>query len=134
MVDASFITFDTVDIETLAALATYSGVQGIMVSSTCKDKEAAKKVLEFLSQKDLSEQLAIKNGAAPAQLEAYDNSDIQSNDIIMTLKACAENAVPMPNIPQMDVMWTCTENALAGIYKAGTETASTLENAQKEAD
>lgn len=120
--------------DTGKALAPYSGVQGIMVSSACKDKEAAKKVLGFLSQKDLSEQLAIRNGAAPAQNEAYDNPEVKSNEIIMTLKSCAENAVPMPNIPQMDVMWTCTENALASIYKADAETKLTLDDAQKEAE
>ena len=115
------------------ALTPYSGVQGIMVSSACKDKEAAKKVLALLSEKDLSEQLALKNGAAPAQLEAYDNSDVQSNEVIMTLKTCAENAVPMPNVPQMDVMWSSTENALAAIYKNGEDTKTALEVGQKTA-
>ena len=115
------------------ALTPYSGVQGIMVSSACKDKEAAKKVLALLSGKDLSEQLALKNGAAPAQLEAYENPDVQSNEVIMTLKSCAENAVPMPNVPQMDVMWSSTENALAAIYKNGEDTKTALEAGQKAA-
>lgn len=115
------------------ALKPYSGVQGIMISTTCKDKEAGKKVLEFLCQKDLSEAIALKNGAAPAHQEAYNNTEIQSSDIIMTLKECAENAVPMPNIPQMDVMWSCTENALAAIYKSGGSTKPIMDAAQQEA-
>lgn len=119
--------------ETGKALTPYSGVQGLMVSSTCKDKEAAKKVLELVSQKDLGESLALKNGAAPAHKAAYDNPDIQKDEIIMTLKQCAENAVPMPNVPQMDVMWTCTENALAAIYKNNAATSETLDAAQEEA-
>ena len=119
--------------ETGKALTPYSGVQGMMVSSTCKDKEAAKKVLELLCKKDLGEALALKNGAAPAHKEAYDNADIQKDEIIMTLKECAQQAVPMPNIPQMDVMWSCTENALAVIYKNGADTSEALNAAQEEA-
>lgn len=115
------------------ALQPYSGVQGMCLVSTCKHKEAAKTVLNFLCQKDLGEAIAIKNGAAPAHSEAYNNPEVQSNEIIMTLKECAENAVPMPNIPQMSVMWTCTENALTSINMNGADTAETLQGAQKEA-
>lgn len=119
--------------KTNKAMTPYSGVQGIMMSSACSDKEAAQIVLNFLSQKDLSEAIAIKNGAAPAHSEAYESEAIQNNEIIMTLRLCAENAVPMPNIPQMDVMWTSTENALAAINKTGADIKETLDNAQKEA-
>jgi len=115
------------------ALKPYSGVQGVSLVSTCKNKEAAKTVLNFLCKKDFSEALSIKNGAAPAHSEAYNNPEIQSNEIIMTLKLCAENAVPMPNIPQMGVMWSCSENAFASINKSNADTKSTLEAAQKEA-
>ncbi|WMJ87173.1 extracellular solute-binding protein [Anaerocolumna sp. MB42-C2] len=115
------------------ALQPYSGVQGISLISTSKNKDAAKTVLNFLCKKDLSEALAIANGAAPAHSEAYDNTEIQNNEIIMTLKACAENAIPMPNIPQMNVMWTCTENALAAINKSDADTVETLKAAQQEA-
>lgn len=114
-------------------LQPYSGVQGVSLVSTCKNKEAAKTVLNFLSQKDFSEALSLKNGAAPAHTEAYENPEIQKNEIIMTLKECAENAVPMPNIPQMGVMWSSTENALAAINKSGADAKTTLDAAQKEA-
>lgn len=115
------------------ALKPYSGVQGIMLSATCRDKEAAKTVLQFLCKKDLSEAIAIKNGAAPAHNDAYENEAVKNSEVIMTLKECAKNAVPMPNIPQMDVMWTCTENALAAINKSGADIKATLDSAQKEA-
>lgn len=115
------------------ALQPYSGVQGVSLVTTSKNKEAAKTVLNFLCQKDFSEALSLENGAAPAHTDAYNNTEIQNNDIVMTLKACAENAIPMPNIPQMGVMWSSTENALASINKSGADTKSTLEAAQKEA-
>lgn len=114
-------------------LQPYSGVQGIMLSTTCKDKEAAKVVLNQLCKKDLSEAIAIKNGAAPAHSEAYNNAEIQKSEIIMTLRECADNAVPMPNIPQMDVLWSCTENALASINKSNADITTTLNAAQEEA-
>ncbi len=115
------------------ALQPYSGVQGVCLVSTCKNKDAAKTVLNFLCQKDLGEALALKNGAAPAHSDAYNNADIQNDEIIMTLKECAENAIPMPNLPQMNVMWTCTQDALAAINKNGSDVTETMQAAQKNA-
>jgi arabinogalactan oligomer/maltooligosaccharide transport system substrate-binding protein len=59
-------------------LQPYSGVQGVCLVSTCKNKDAAKTVLNFLCQKDLGEALALKNSSAPAHSEAYNNPDIQN--------------------------------------------------------
>ena len=45
----------------------------------------------------------------------------------------AENAVPMPNLPEMDVMWTVASGLLTDVNMAGNDVAESAEKAQKEA-
>ena len=47
--------------------------------------------------------------------------EILSDDVVMAMKQTAENAVPMPNRPEMDVMWTVAGNLLADINMSGRE-------------
>ena len=49
------------------------------------------------------------------------------------MKQTAENAVPMPNRPEMDVMWTVAGNLLVDINMSGKDTAESCASAQKEA-
>lgn len=114
-------------------LSPYAGVQGVMMLKASKNKEAAAKVLNFLAEKDLGEALALSTGAAPANLKAYDNEKVKTDELIIAMKAQAENATPMPNIPEMDVMWTVTENALAAINKNNADVKTEMEKAQNEA-
>lgn len=49
------------------------------------------------------------------------------------MKETAENAVPMPNLPEMDVMWTVASGLLTDVNMAGNDVAESAEKAQKEA-
>lgn len=113
-------------------LKPFAGVQGLMMSANTKNKEAAAKVIKLLLNKDLGEALALKTGAAPAHKDAYNNTEIANNDLIKAIKETAENAVPMPNIPETDVIWDTSETALAAINKKdGTDIKAALDTAQK---
>ncbi|MCX8129870.1 MAG: extracellular solute-binding protein [Clostridia bacterium] len=115
------------------ALSPFAGVQGLMMLKACKNKEAAAKVINFLTEKDLGVALAESTGAAPAHKAAYEEEKIKSNELISAMKAAAENATPMPNVPEMDVMWTVTENALVAVNKKDGDPKAEFEKAQKEA-
>lgn len=54
--------------------------------------------------------MANKSNCAPANSKAYDDADVAANEMIMAMKATAETAQPMPNIPQMSVMWDRQKN------------------------
>ena len=51
----------------------------------------------------------------------------------MAMYQTAQNAVPMPNIPEMDVMWTVAENLLVDINMSGKDVAESAQEAQKKA-
>ena len=50
-------------------------------------------------------------------LKAYEDASVSEDQMIMALKTMANNVVPMPNIPEMDVMWSVTDDLLAAVNK-----------------
>lgn len=113
-------------------LAPFAGVQGLMVLKAGRHKDAAAKVVKFLMGRQLGESLSLATGAAPAHLAAYENPQISANELVSAMKTAGVSATPMPNIPEMDVMWTTTETALVNVNKKGLAAKDELEKAQAE--
>ena len=116
-------------------LAPYSGVQsiGVLKYAAENKKEAIAKVLETIASPEVGIALANKSNCAPANSKAYDDADVAANEMIMAMKATAETAQPMPNIPQMSVMWGPTEEFLAAVNKSGEDIDTAAETYQQEA-
>lgn len=115
-------------------LAPYSGVQGVGILKIAADKkDALTKVLTALGSKDLGIQLAKENNCAPANEEAYEDPEVAVNEMIVAIKDTARTAMPMPNVPQMSVMWGPTEALLAAVNKSGRSIDEASAQYQKEA-
>lgn len=116
-------------------LMPYSGVQGVFVLKNSADtkKDAVTAVLRQLLKPEVGIFLADAAGEAPANNKCYDDSTVSGNADLMNMKQTAETAVPMQNLPEMDVMWTVTENALSAIDKNNKDVGAQLEDAQKKA-
>ena len=121
--------------ETGMPIAPYSGVQGIQVLKIAGEnkKEAVELVLRKLMDPQLQVDLAKASGCAPASEACYEMEEILSDDVVMAMKQTAEDAVPMPNRPEMDVMWTVAGNLLADINMSGRGVEESCVKAQKEA-
>ena len=122
--------------ETGNPISPYTGVQGIQVLKYAAENksEAVKKVLRQLMEPDIGVQLAQASGCAPANEKCYEMEEVTSDDVVMAMKETAENAVPMPNIPEMDVMWTVTGNLLTDVNMSGKDINESAKKAQKEAE
>lgn len=133
-IDIGIATMPIVN-ETGKPLMSYSGVQGLSVLKYGSEdkKDAITKVLKQVLSTETG--LAFVEGlnSAPANSTCYEDPNVASNEVVMNLKAVAENAVPMPNVPEMDAMWTVTENMLVAVNKNGADAQTECENAQKTA-
>ena len=54
--------------------------------------------------------------------------------MIAAMKLTAETAEPMPNIPEMSIMWGPAESLLAAVNKSGEDLGSAAEKYQAEAE
>lgn len=117
------------------SLKPYSGVQciGVLKYAAESKKEAVKKVLEELTKPEIGIMLAKDFNCAPANAKAYEDQAISSNEMIQAMKETAEIAEPMPNIPQMGVMWGPTESLLAAVNKSNEDIDKAADQYQEEA-
>lgn len=117
-------------------LAPYSGVQGVGVMKYAAEnkKDAVASVLKVLAGEQVGIDLAVNASCAPANQKSYDDEQVASNEMISAMKTTAETAQPMPNIPQMSVMWGPAESLLAAVNKSGEDVDEAAEQYQKEAE
>lgn len=134
-IDVGIAPMPVVD-ETGLSLAPYSGIQGLHVLKVqaARKKDAIVTVLKTLMDPQVSVKLAKVSGCAPAVESCYDLEEVAGDSLIMAMKQTAETAIPMPNIPEMDVMWTVTGNLLTNVNMSGQDIESAAAAAQKKAN
>lgn len=132
--DIGFASMPVVD-ATGIPLAPYAGVQGIHVLKVAKESkfEAITKVLEQILLPELGINMAQVSGSAPANQKCYDDVSVSDNEMIQMMKETAESAVPMPNIPEMDVMFVVTGNLLVAVNMNGADIEEKANDLQEKA-
>lgn len=133
-IDLGIAPMPTVD-ETGKQIAPYSGVQGIHVLKVAAERkhDAIAKVLEVLTGDQVGISIAQASGCAPAKESCYDDPTVSQDDMVMAMYETAQNAVPMPNVPEMDVMWTVAENLLVDVNMNGADVQTSADAAQQQA-
>lgn len=117
-------------------LAPYSGVQGIHVLKFAAQEkaEAVKKLLYALTDPAIGTSLALASGCAPANVKCYDDPSVANDELVQAMRVTAEIAVPMPNIPEMDVMWTVVGNLLTDVNLSGKDVGDSFDAALDKAN
>lgn len=134
-IDLGIAPMPTVD-ETGLALAPYSGVQGIHVLTHAAESknEAVRAVLEALCAPEVGIDLALASGCAPAREACYEDEAVANDALVQAMRATAEIAVPMPNIPEMDVMWTVMSGLLTDVNLSGRDIDESFDAALENAE
>lgn len=117
------------------ALAPYSGVQGIHVLKFAAENkpEAVRALFAALTDPQVGVSLALASGCAPANSKCYEDPAVADDALVQAMRETAQIAVPMPNNPEMDVMWTVTSNLLTDVNLSGKDVDSAFDEALKEA-
>lgn len=133
-IDLGIAPMPVVD-ETGGTLAPYSGVQGVHVLRFAAENktESVKAVLDALTAPEAGVSLALASGCAPANGRCYGNPAVADDALVQAMRETAQIAVPMPNIPEMDVMWTVVSNLLTDVNLSGREVDAAFEEAVREA-
>lgn len=133
-IDLGIAPMPTVD-ETGKPLAPYSGVQGIHVLKFAAERktDSVKALLSALTDPAIGISLALASGCAPANAKCYDDPTVVEDELVQSMRATAEIAVPMPNIPEMDVMWTVVGNLLTDVNLSGKDVGESMDGALSKA-
>ena len=121
--------------ETGLPISPYAGIQGIHVlkvkAADSARKEQISKLLRVFNKAEVGVNIALATGAAPALKSADNEKNIIENELVMAMKQAAENSIPMPNLPEMDIVWLTAADMLVAINLNGLDIIEETNKAQQ---
>lgn len=135
-IDYGIVSLSDIKLPNGNGLAPFSGVQGAGVLKIALEtrKDAIAKVLTAMAAPEVGVALANSAGCAPANNKSYEDASVAANPMISAIQKTASTAQPMPNIPEMNVMWGPAESFLVNVNKNGEDVAKAAEEAQAAAE
>ncbi len=112
----------------------FMGVQGMLMTTKVKDRDAAIKAMNYFASEKVSKALANAGGYLPANKTAREDSTIISNTDTKGFMDQSEFGVSMPNVPEMSVMWGPLDGTLQEIVILKEDAAKVLEKYQLKAE
>ncbi|CAG8998816.1 MAG: Cyclodextrin-binding protein [Candidatus Celerinatantimonas neptuna] len=88
------------------------GVKGYVVSSYSKNKELALQFIKFINKTKYEKIRFNKTGEIPALKSLLKDPDFTKNKHAIAVAEQAKYATPMPNVPEMQTIWTPINSAL----------------------
>lgn len=105
-------------------------VEGVYVASPSKHKEEAYSFVKYLTSVEAAEIMALTGRQTPANKGAYKLAAITSDPVLEVIRAQAQTAVPMPNYPEMTMVWSPATTAMNLIVKGAATPAEAMASAQ----
>jgi arabinogalactan oligomer/maltooligosaccharide transport system substrate-binding protein len=106
-------------------------VEGVYVSAPSQNKDAAFEVAKFLTDAAAAKVLALEGRQSPANQTVYSDAKISGDAQLKAFRDQVEVAVPMPNVPEMTMVWSPATSAMNGILKKASTPKAALDVAQK---
>ncbi len=123
-INLGFAAMPIVD-STGLSLSPYLGVQGVHVlKCAAQDQENIDRitlVLQALANAEVGGQLAQVSGCAPARLDSYELDYVIEDEMVTAMRDTALCATPIPNVPEMDVMFTIMGFLLSDVNLNGKD-------------
>jgi arabinogalactan oligomer/maltooligosaccharide transport system substrate-binding protein len=106
-------------------------VEGVFVAAPSKQKEAAFEFVRHLTDFEAARVMALEGRQSPALSAIYDDAAVKGDWVLAAFRKQVEVAVPMPNLPEMTMMWSPATTALNKINAGSTSPSDALGVAQK---
>lgn len=107
----------------------FSGIRAFYVNAYTKYPNAAALLAKFASSEEMQLKLFEMTGMLPVYASLLDHPSVKANEIASGFLEQAQYAVPMPNIPQMQSVWSTMGSALSTIWNDNADVQKTLDAA-----
>jgi len=105
-------------------------VEGLIMSAKSKNKDAAFKVMDYFANNATSLIFATKGKMISANKSVYLNKKIASDPITMGFMAQVKQGIPMPNAPEMTMVWSPATTAMNKAFLGALSPSDALTEAQ----
>jgi arabinogalactan oligomer/maltooligosaccharide transport system substrate-binding protein len=106
-------------------------VEGVYVSAQSKNKDAAYDFAKYLTDVQAAKVMALEGRQSPAVKAVYDDPEVARNATLKAFKKQVDVAVPMPNVPEMSMVWGPATTMMNAVTKHGATPKAGLDTAQK---
>jgi arabinogalactan oligomer / maltooligosaccharide transport system substrate-binding protein len=105
-------------------------VEGVYISAQSKNKDAAYELAKHLTDLDAAKVMAIEGRQSPAVKAIYDDPKVAGDPVLKAFKQQVDVAVPMPNLPEMTMVWSPATTMMNSVTKGGATPKAGLDAAQ----
>jgi arabinogalactan oligomer/maltooligosaccharide transport system substrate-binding protein len=107
-------------------------VEGVYVAAPSKNKDAAYELAKYLTDVPAAKVMALEGRQTPANKGVYADPQVANDPILKAFRQQVDVAVPMPNLPEMSMVWSPATTAMNVIVKKAATPRAALDQAQKE--
>lgn len=130
-VDYGLARLPTLDENKGTPMKPWMTVEGVYVAAPSKNKEAAYDFAKFLTDAGPGRTLALEGRQSPANQAVYQDAKVAADPLLKAMKDQVDVAVPMPNLPEMSMVWTPATSAMNTVFKNTATPKAALDAAQK---
>jgi arabinogalactan oligomer / maltooligosaccharide transport system substrate-binding protein len=107
-------------------------VEGVYVAAPSKNKDAAYEFAKYLTDVPAARVMALEGRQTPANKGVYADPAVANDPILKAFRQQVDVAIPMPNLPEMSMVWSPATTAMNVIVKKAATPKAALDQAQKE--
>jgi len=107
-------------------------VEGVYVAAPSQQKEAAYELAKFLTSTEAQKILAVDGRQSPANQAVYADAAVGGDPVLKAFREQVEVAVPMPNVPEMTMVWSPATTAMTTVTRGAATPKVALDRAQKQ--
>ncbi|HEX9983008.1 MAG TPA: extracellular solute-binding protein [Thermoanaerobaculia bacterium] len=109
-------------------------VEGVYIAAPSKKKDAAFEFAKYLTDTPAAKIMALEGSQQPANRAVYNDPQVAANPVLKAFRTQLDTGVPMPNVPEMTMMWSPVTTAMNAIVKKSSTPAAAFNAAQKEVE
>ena len=106
-------------------------VEGVYVAAPSKNKDAAYDFAKYLTDTPQAKIMAVEGRQTPANKAVYSDPAVTGDAILSAFRKQVEVAIPMPNLPEMTMVWSPATTAMNTIVKKSATPKAAMDQAQK---
>jgi arabinogalactan oligomer / maltooligosaccharide transport system substrate-binding protein len=107
-------------------------VEGVYIAAPSKNKDAAYDFVRFVTDTPAARILALEGRQTPANKQVYADPKVAADPVLKAFRQQVDVAVPMPNLPEMTMVWSPATTAMGTVTKKVATPKAALDQAQKE--
>ncbi|HEU4384490.1 MAG TPA: extracellular solute-binding protein [Anaeromyxobacteraceae bacterium] len=129
-VDYGLARLPTVDEAGGKPMRPWMTVEGLYVTAPSKNKEAAYDLVKYLTDVPAATVMALEGRQTPSNKKAYDDPRVAGDRVLSAFRAQAETALPMPNLPEMSMVWSPATTVMNTVTRKAATPQGALDKAQ----